>query len=191
MNNKNKNNNGKEKEQGITPEELIGDLEKKKACYKDAKELEKKVLELEKKAAERDEYYEKYVRAVAEYDNAKKRMDKDREDYIKFANESIINELFPILDSFDGAMSALEKVENNKTVIDGLKMIQDKFHKVLEDNGLTVIASVGEKFDPLKHEAVMSVKSDKYGEGVVAEELRKGYMLNGRVLRPSMVKVVI
>lgn len=162
--------------------------EKKKRT---AEELEKCVLELEKKAAERDEYYDKYVRSQAEYENAKKRMEKDKEDFVRFANESIISELFPILDSFDSAMNTIEKTEKDKNILDGLKMLQDKFHKVLEDNGLSVMTTVGEKFDPIKHEAVMKVSNDKFQDGFIAEEVRKGYMLNGKVLRPAMVKVAV
>jgi len=153
------------------------------------KDLEKRILELEKKAVERDEYYDKYMRLAADFDNACRRMEKDRADYIKFANEMVIGELFPILDSFDSAMGNIEISEKEKPFVQGLKLIQDKFHKVLEGHGLSVITSLGEKFDPVRHEAVMKVDTDKYPEGVVAEELRKGYMLNGKVLRPAMVKV--
>jgi len=155
------------------------------------KELESALKELEKKAAERDEYFDKCARAQADYDNARKRMEKDMRDSVKYANESLIGELFPILDSFDGAMAALEKREEDKGVLDGLKMIQSKFHKVLESNGLSVVKTVGEKFDPVMHEAVMKIHDDKFGDGVVAEELRKGYTLYGKVLRPAMVKVSV
>jgi len=154
-------------------------------------DLQKKVLELEKKAAERDEYLNKYARAQADYDNARKRMERDMQQWRMMANESIMNDLFPVLDSFDGAMQTLEKEEKNASLLDGLKLIQDKFHKVLEANGLAVIKTVGEKFDPLIHEAVMKVASDKYADGIVTEEIRKGYALNGSVLRPAMVKVAV
>ncbi|NQT22293.1 MAG: nucleotide exchange factor GrpE [Candidatus Omnitrophica bacterium] len=152
-------------------------------------ELEKQVEELSKKASERDEYHDKYLRTEAEFVNARKRMERDSRDFVKFANENIISELFPILDSFDSAMQQMENKQKESPFLDGLKMLQKKFHKVLEDNGLLVVDSLGEKFDPIKHEAVMKIESDKYKEGCVAEELRKGYMLNGKVLRPAMVKV--
>jgi len=165
--------------------------EKTEDPKKEIQELEKRIQELGKKAAERDEYYDKYVRVLAEYDNARKRIEKDATEIVKFANEAIINELFPILDSFDSAISGIEKMDKNSQFLEGFKLLQKKFHKVLEDNGLQVMTSTGEKFDPIKHEAVMRVQSDTYDDGIVAEELRKGYMLKGKVLRPAMVKVVV
>lgn len=156
---------------------------------KKIKELENQVQELSKKASERDEYYDKYLRTLADYDNAKRRMERDVKDFVKYANERIISDLFPILDSFDSAISTIEKHEKEGPFMDGLKMLQKNFHKILEENGLSPISTIGEKFDPIKHEAVMKIKSDKYEDGVVAEELRKGYILNGKVLRPAMVKV--
>jgi len=152
-------------------------------------DLEKQVKEFSKKAVERDEYHDKYLRTEAEFDNARKRMERDTRDFVKFANENIISELFPILDSFDSAIQQMETKEKDNPFLEGLKMLQKKFHKVLEENGLSVMTAVGEKFDPIKHEAVMKVKSDNHKDGHVAEEVRKGYMLNGKVLRPAMVKV--
>ena len=152
-------------------------------------ELEKQVKELSKKASERDEYHDKYLRTEAEFVNARKRMERDSRDFVKFANENIISELFPILDSFDSAIQQMENKQKESPFLEGLKMLQKKFHKVLEDNGLSVMNTLGEKFDPIKHEAVMKVKTDKFEDGMVCEELRKGYELNGMVLRPAMVKV--
>lgn len=163
--------------------------DRKEDLNKKVENLEKQIVELTKKASERDEYYDKYVRALADYDNAKKRMERDTRDFIKFANEAIISELFPILDSFDSAISSIEKDNKENPFLEGLRMLDKKFHKVLEENGLSAIKTVGEKFDPIKHEAIMKVVTDKYGDGVVAEEVRKGYILNGKVLRPAMVKV--
>jgi len=165
-------------------ENTLQELEKKN------QELQKKLEEFSKKAEERDMYYDKHLRTLAEFDNARKRMDKDAREFVKFANEKIINELFPILDSFDSAIAGMEDKKEKSSFLDGLKLLQKKFHKVLEDNGLSAIPTNGEKFDPLKHEAVTKVQDKKLKNGMIAEELRKGYMLNGSVLRPSMVKVV-
>ncbi|MFH1791233.1 MAG: nucleotide exchange factor GrpE [Candidatus Omnitrophota bacterium] len=166
-------------------------MTKKAENENNAKELEKRVLDLEKKASERDEYYDKYVRLIADFDNARKRMEKDTADYVKYANESIIRELFPVLDSFDSAIAGMEKNDRDVKALDGLKLLQKQFHKVLEENGLSVISCVGTRFDPVRHEAVMKVQDDKHEDGTVVEELRRGYTLNGRVLRPAMVKVVV
>ena len=145
--------------------------------------------QLKAKAAERDEFYDKYVRTNAEFDNARKRMEKDAASVVSFANERIISELFPILDSFDSAIENLNSLKTDSKIMEGLTLLQKKFHKVLEDNGLTLMECKGQKFDPIKHEAVMKVPSEDVQDGFIAEELRKGYMLYNRVLRPAMVKV--
>lgn len=172
-------------------EHLKGLKAELKDCEQVRDEAAEKMADLEKLASERDEFRDNFLRLSADYDNARKRMDREKTDVIKYANEGLIAELFPILDSFDSAISSISQTEKDRPFLDGLKLLQDKFHKVLEDNGLAVMKSVGEKFDPMKHEALMKVNSDIYGDGIVAEELRKGYMLGDRVLRPAMVKVSI
>jgi molecular chaperone GrpE len=161
-----------------------------KAEEESKKEWKKVDMEaLQKKADERDQYYDQYVRAVAEHANDRKRVEKDTANYIRFANEKIIGELFPILDSFDTAMENLKKTDADTKVKEGMELLQKKFHKVLDDNGLKVMEAKGEKFDPIKHEAVMKVPSEDTADGHVLEVLRTGYMLNDRVLRPAMVQV--
>ena len=182
-------NKKKTKEENMNPADQKNVSKEHAKNQNDEKIDSARIAELEKKANERDEYYDKYVRLSAEFDNARKRMEKDRIDFIKFANEAIIKELFPILDSFDSAIQNMEKVEKDKAILEGLKLLQGKFHKVLESNGLSVMSAAGEKFDPLKHEAVLRVHSDKHPEGTITEEVRNGYFLNGRMLRPAMVKV--
>ncbi|MDD4202315.1 MAG: nucleotide exchange factor GrpE [Candidatus Omnitrophica bacterium] len=171
----------KEQEQ-VKPEEV---KEEKKLDEQNDDEIE----QLKKKAQERDFYYDKYVRTLAEHDNTRKRLEKDTENFIRFANEKIIGELFPILDSFDSAIENLQKTDADQKTKQGMELLQKKFHKVLEDNGLSVMNCKGEKFDPIKHEAVMKVESNEVEDGHVLEVLRTGYMLNDRVLRPAMVQV--
>lgn len=144
---------------------------------------------LKAKAAERDEFHDKWLSALAECDNMRKRMDREKANSIKFANEDIIMELFPIMDSFDSALAAMDKTEDKTAVIDGIKMVQKEFHRVLEDNGVAKIKTEGVKFDPHLHEAAETVETDKYPDGAIIEEMRPGYTLNGRLIRPAQVKV--
>jgi len=145
--------------------------------------------ELKRKAAERDEYYQKWLNVHAEYENTRKRMEKEKYDHIKFANEGIIAQLFPIVDNFDMAFSAMEKADDKAAVMDGISMVQKEFHRILEEYGVSVVETKGKQFDPNVHEAVMAEETDEYEDGAIVEEIRPGYTLNGRLLRPAQVRV--
>jgi molecular chaperone GrpE len=145
--------------------------------------------ELKAKAAERDEYYDRYLKVHAEYENTRRRLEKEKFEHIRFANEDIIGRLFPIMDNFDMAFAAMEKAEDKAAVLDGIKMIQKEFHKVLEDCGVKKIETVGKQFDPNVHEAVMAVEAPDKKDEEILEEVRSGYMLNDRLLRAAQVKV--
>ena len=135
------------------------------------------------------EYKDKWLRALADYDNLKKRAQKEKQDFLKFSNQFLIAELFPIMDSFDSAIVSIEKSNDKESFLKGIKMLQKEFHRVLEVNGLKKIKSLGEKFDPNMHQAEEEIVTDKYPEGTVAEEILSGYTLSDRLLRPAVVKV--
>jgi len=164
-------------------------MKKKEDLKRKIEELEKQVKELSNKASERDEYHDKYLRTLAEYDNAKKRMERDVSDFARFANEKFIVELLPVVDSFDRAREAARKHEHGAVFSEGLDMILKQLHKCLEDNGVEKIKTVGEKFDPHVHEAVIMVHTDEHAEDTVAEEVSPGYILNGKLLRAAKVKI--
>ena len=145
--------------------------------------------EKRKEKVEHVDYKDKWLRAVAEYENLKKRVEREKTETIKFSNQFLIIELFPIMDSFDSAINSIEKSDDKESFLKGLKMLQREFHRVLEVNGLKKIKTVGEKFDPGVHEAEEEIHTDKFPIGVIAEEIRSGYTLNGRPLRPALVKV--
>lgn len=136
-----------------------------------------------------NEYKDKWLRALAEYENLKKRAEKEKLETIKFSNQFLIMELFPIMDSFDSAINSSEGSNDKESFLKGLTMLQKEFHRVLEVNGLRKFKTVGEKFDPNFHEAEEEIYTDKFPAGVIAEEIRSGYTLNNRLLRPALVKV--
>jgi molecular chaperone GrpE len=144
---------------------------------------------LEKKAVERDEWEAKWLKVHAEYENTRKRLEKEKYDHMKFANEGIIFELFPIVDNFDMALMSMDKAEDKDAVMDGIKLVQKQFHKILEENGVKRIETTGKRFDPNVHEAVAAENTPDIEEDMILEELRPGYMLNDRLLRPAQVKV--
>ena len=122
-------------------------------------------------------------RLQAEFDNFKKRLEKDKEDFTKYANHKLIYDILTVLDSFDLAL----KNVNDDELGDGIKMVYEQLFSTLEKKGLRLIESVGRKLDPNMHEVMMKVNGDE--EDVILEELQKGYMLNDKVLRYAKVKV--
>ncbi|MEA3489712.1 MAG: nucleotide exchange factor GrpE [Candidatus Omnitrophota bacterium] len=158
--------------------------------HEEKAELARKDYEdLKKKAAERDEYHDKWLKVHAEYENTHKRMEKEKIDHIRFANEDIISRLFPIVDNFDMAFAAMEKARDKAAVMDGIRLVQKEFHRILEETGVSKIKTVGEKFDPHVHEAVTAVEAPGHPDGIILEEVRAGYKLNDRLLRPAQVVV--
>jgi molecular chaperone GrpE len=124
----------------------------------------------------------KYLQA--DFDNYRKKFEKEKEDIIRLANEKLIKELLIIVDDFE---RCLEQFENSEAK-NGLILVQRNFFKILEKHGLKQIEALGKKFDPNLHEAVIKETSDEE-DGFVLEELQKGFMLKSKVIRPSMVKV--
>jgi molecular chaperone GrpE len=107
----------------------------------------------------------------------------------KYAAENIIKGLLPIMDNFERAIESANESKDFSSFLEGVKLILNQMMNLLEREGVTKISSVGESFDPNIHEAVMHVNSDDYPENIVTQEFQKGYILNDRVIRPSMVAV--
>ena len=128
----------------------------------------------------------KYLRLLAEFQNYKKRVEKEKSDLYSYANEKIMTELLEVLDNFERALQqgAGDGFE------EGMKLIFSQLTNVLTKEGLAEIAALGEDFDPNVHNAVMTEETDEYESGKVSGVMQKGYTLNGKVIRPSMVKVV-
>ncbi len=146
---------------------------------------------LEEKTREARAAHDRYLRALAELDNTRKRAQREREEYLRFANESLLRELLPILDNFDRAIQAVRTSEAVEAVVAGVELIQRELLRVLEKFGVTPFSSVGEPFNPERHEAVARVPATDHPEMTVVEETRRGYLLNGRVLRPAQVTVAV
>ena len=138
---------------------------------------------------EAEDYKDKWLRALAEYENLKKRFAKEKIEFLKFSNEALLLRLLPIIDDFDRAHQAAGEHKHGEVFSKGVEMILNKLHQLLEQNGVERIKTVGEKFDPHVHEAMTSVKTDAYPEDTVAEEIFPGYTLNGKLVRASKVKI--
>jgi molecular chaperone GrpE len=146
---------------------------------------------LEAKTREAEALQERSLRVMAEFDNAKKRAAREREDYTRYANESLLRELLPVLDNFDRALQAARAEPGAAAVVAGVELIQRELLRVLEKFGAVPFDSVGQPFDPTRHEAVARVHVPDRPDMTVVNETARGYMLNGRVLRPAMVTVAM
>lgn len=145
---------------------------------------------LNSRAQERDAFYDKYVRAHAEFENARKRLEKDKSDFLKYANESLVMDFLPILDNLEIAEKHTKEAKDFKAVQEGVDMIQGQIQKFLKDIGLDRIKTLGEKFDPNLHEPIETEESKDKDDGTIVAELKPGYRFNGRLLRPASVKIV-
>ncbi len=144
--------------------------------------------ESEENKAKADEYYNHLQRLKAEFDNYRKRTQKEKEDAAKYASESIIISLLPVLDNFERAVESSQASTDFDALSQGVKMIQKQLLRVLEDEGLKIIEAVGQEFDPNLHDALLREETgDK--DNIVLAELQKGYFLKDKVIRPSKVKV--
>ena len=144
--------------------------------------------ELARKEKESTDNYDKYLRAVADLDNYKKRAIRDKADIIKYGNEDVIKDILPFVDSLDRASEHADS-SNVQAFKEGIKLIQEQLLSCLKKHGVEKIDSVGLDFDPNFHEAMMQVESEEHAENKVVNEVQKGYLLNGRLLRPSKVCV--
>jgi molecular chaperone GrpE len=149
----------------------------------------KEYQQLSESSGQKQEYLDKLLRLHAEFENFKKRSVKDKQQFIKFATESLIFELINILDNFERAFDSANKMNDFKSLHQGVEMILKQIHQVLKKNGVKKIDCVGKAFDPAQQEAIAHIETDKYPENTVVEEVQKGYLLEDRLIRPVVVKV--
>lgn len=149
-------------------------------------ELMCKLQESEKTAAEN---FDKYVRVAAELENYKKRAVREKGDAVRFGNENLLRDILPLMDNIDRAMDHACNSDDFDSFKQGLKMLQDQLLACLQKHGVEQIEAVGKDFDPHVHEAMLQVESKEHEESKVVGEFEKGYLLNGRLLRPAKVSV--
>jgi molecular chaperone GrpE len=137
---------------------------------------------------ERDDYKDRLLRKSAEFDNYRKRIERERREQADQSVVDLLQDLLLIVDDFDRALT-VEAGDSGNAYRKGVDLIHGKLHDLLRKQGITPIASLGTDFDPNLHQAVMHEESPEHREGEVIGELRKGYMMNDRLLRPAMVKV--
>ena len=147
--------------------------------------------ELKDRAAKADENWERLLRTTADFENFKKRVTREKQEAIRYANEGLLQKLVPVLDNFDMALSAAQtgQTEAAQSLQAGINMIYQQLKSALVEAGLEEVDAAGKTFDPNLHEAVSQTETAEVPEGQVLQQLRKGYKLRDRLLRPATVVV--
>lgn len=148
--------------------------------------LRARVAELEKQV---EQEHAQYLRAMADFQNFRRRHEEQRGEVQQFANREMILALLPIVDNFERALAAADKNQSYEALVGGVALILRQLQEFLNKHGVEPIDAIGKEFDPNLHEAVMRVEDSEHPENTVVDELQKGYTMHSRVLRPSMVKV--
>ena len=172
-------------EEGTEEEEVSAEEEKEGKGFF-GKRKDKKVAALEEKVVELED---RTKRQMAEFENFRKRTEKEKSQMFETGAKSVIEKILPVIDNFERGLAAIEP-DNKDSFYDGMCMIHKQMLAELEKIGVTPIEAVGKEFDPNFHNAVMQVESEEFETGIVAQELQKGYMYRDTVVRYSMVGVV-
>jgi molecular chaperone GrpE len=167
-------------------EEIIRKLIEKE---KELKNVKEELLEIMEIVQEKDNFSKEYSgrleRLQADFENYKKRQEKKQKEFIEFANEGLINNLL------SRSLDSTENEKNAKATKEGIKNTLKGFYNILKKEGVVPMKSVGHRFDPYRHEAIMKTETDKHSEDIVTEEFQKGYYMKSKVLRPAIVKVAV
>ena len=164
-------------------------MHKKKEKQQEQQEKQQEPDQLKLLQQEKEQLQDKYVRLAAEFENFKKRMSREKEQFLQFCNEDILQQLLPTIDDFDRAQEAAKAHEGGEAFSKGVEMILKQLHKLLIDNGVEKIKTDSEAFNPNLHEAIGTTETDEQPEDTITEEVSPGYTLNGRLLRAAKVKI--
>lgn len=153
------------------------------------KKVETDIEALRKTVKEREEFLDLLQRTQADFSNYQKRIKREKECWEKYQDESILKELMPAFDNLNKPLEMKCESADAKCIQEGVDLTRRELLRILEKRGITVMKTIGEKFNPAQHEAVATIESDKHPEGIIMEEVRPGFILHDRVIRPAQVKV--
>lgn len=129
------------------------------------------------------------MRVAADFENYKRRQEREREEMAKYAGQQVVSNLLPVIDNFERALQAQTHAQDPASFIEGVRMIQKQLAEVLSKASVSIVEAVGQPFNPEFHEAIASEVNDEVEDETVLEEFQKGYIMHGRLIRPSVVKV--
>lgn len=176
---------GSEEEKAVSAEgeDDLAETSGKKGFFKKNKKKDKKEEKIE-------ELTDQVRRQMAEFDNFRKRTEKEKTQMYEIGAKSIIEKVLPVVDNFERGLAAVPEENKEDAFVDGMNKVYKQMMAMLEEAGVQPIEAVGKEFDPNLHNAVMQTESEEYESGIVAQELQKGYMYRDSVVRHSMVAVV-
>lgn len=151
------------------------------------KKKDKRTVKLEEKLADLED---KRVRQLAEFENFRKRSEKEKSQMFEMGSKSVVEKILPVMDNFERGLMAVPEEDEESPFVQGMELVYKQMLTAFEELGVTPIEAVGQEFDPNLHNAVMMVDDDELESGTVAEEMQKGYLYKDSVVRHSMVKVV-
>lgn len=172
-------------ERGASEEEADGSAEGSKGGKKFFGKKNKK----DKKDEKIEELTDRLTRQMAEFDNFRKRTDKEKSQMYEIGAKDIINKILPVVDNFERGLAAVPEEEKKNPILEGMEKVYKQLMTTLEEVGVKPIEAVGQEFNPDFHNAVMHVEDEELGENIIAEEFQKGYTYRDSVVRHSMVKV--
>ncbi|MFT9848619.1 nucleotide exchange factor GrpE [Aneurinibacillus sp. REN35] len=176
-------------DESIVSAEAQGDEQAKTAEAAELSREDELLAEIEQLKAEKEEMHNKYLRAQADLQNFRTRVNKEKEQMLQYSSQRAMEALLPVVDNFERAIEASQDAQDPNSLREGIEMVFRQLQQVLEQEGVSTVPGVGEPFDPNMHQAVMQEASSEYESGIIIEEFQKGYRLKDRVIRPSMVKV--
>lgn len=176
-----------EKEQAQEPQDAEDKQEEQQGTAK--KSFFKKKDKKDKKDIQIEELNDKIKRQMAEFDNFRKRTEKEKSAMFEIGAKAVLEKILPVVDNFERGLEGVAEGSQDKAFVDGMNMIYKQMMKALEELGVEPIEAVGREFDPNLHNAVMHVENEELGENIVAAEFQKGYLYKGNVVRHSMVQV--
>ncbi len=185
--NKEKSSAMKEEEKELIKENRS--LEEKKDNSQSPQETVLSLEEIKKKASEYDALWDKYLRVCADFDNSRKRWEKERQEVVKFSNFKLIRDIIPIIDELEQAVKVVKKDTSLNKICEGIEITYKKLLGILNNYGVRSIRAEGEKFNPYLHEIVGQKEVEDNQEHTIVEEVQKGYLLEDKVLRASKVIV--
>lgn len=172
-------------------EEKDASREARGAAPSEAGASSAEIEKMSAKVKELEEFREKFLRQAADFENARKRLVREKEDFVRFANESLLRGILPAIDNLERAAGHTESLveEGAKALRDGVVLVKKQLLDFLRSQGLERIEAAGKKFDPNYHEAIGHVHSNEHPEETVLDELEAGYIFKGRLLRPARVRI--
>jgi molecular chaperone GrpE len=182
-----------QEEQNLEESQTEEIVEEQEVATEETEEKEVEIDPLETALAEAADYKDKYLRAHADFENSKRRLEKDKTNAVSYANESFAKDILAVMDSFENALAAMssaDESEENSEVLtnmkEGVTLTFEQLKKILEKNSIKEVSCEGE-FDPEVHQAIMKVESENHEVGDVVQVMQKGYTIKERILRPAMV----